>query len=166
MDFNDFSTKTISNGGTTGCLTATLCPPWPKSVISVPSDRLHMNLCTPLGNLTGSTNLRLVRRAESFLGGYPFPAPDSGRSRKGLNGNSFNNNYQYWPGDSFLNDPSQAQKTGTPLGTRPLAELTIYSCSPCDFPVVCTDWRQEERWGRSSLLGVAGGGNSRWAGGL
>jgi hypothetical protein len=108
------------------------------------------NRCSPPGNRTEITNMWSAPRADEFLGGYPFSAPDSGRSRKGPYGNTYNNNYQYLPGDSFLNDPSQAQKTGTPLGTRPLVEPTAYSFFPHDFRPVCTDSCAGDRWGPRS----------------
>ncbi len=55
-----------------------------------------------------------------------------------------------FPGDPFLNDPPDRQKTGVTIETSLLTKPTTDSCSSCDFRAVCTDSCAGDHWGPRS----------------
>jgi hypothetical protein len=60
VDFDDFSTKTISNVRTKVCLDAPLCPPWPKNMFSVTNAAQDVKVSSVGVPSTAITNLQLV----------------------------------------------------------------------------------------------------------
>ena len=60
VGLDHFSIKTISNGGSTGCLATAPCPPWPKIVFSVANAAEHAKVSPAGVPSTVITNLQLV----------------------------------------------------------------------------------------------------------